>query len=125
MTIDTLSFFVPGPPVPFTRVLRGERSKRAAKYRAYRAEVALRAKEAGAEPIDGPVWLSVAVFLVKPEKRTYDLDNCYKGCADALNAIAYHDDRQIIRGEFGIYPADFGLPEGVNVIVRSLNEESA
>lgn len=123
----TLTFFVPGPPTPFTRVLRGERSKRAEKYRAYREVVARTAREAGAEPMDGPVSMSITIFLQKPTKRKFDADNCFKGIADALNTIAYHDDLQVVKGDFTVVAGTSALPEGVSVIVEQVlrGEEAA
>lgn len=114
----TLMFFVPGPPVPFTRVLRGSRQARAERYRAYRLAVGLEAVQAGAEVIDGPISVSIAIFDGQ-ERRRYDADNVLKGILDALNGVCYADDRQVVRGEFAIYPAGEN-PEGVSVIVSEV-----
>ncbi len=77
--------------------------------------VALYARKAIKEPLDGPVWMSVEFTFKMPkswskkkkelaktvEGTQYkcgrpDIDNLFKLIADALNGMAYHDDAQIV-----------------------------
>ena len=118
ITLDQLRFFVPGPPVPFTRVLKGSKQPRAERYRAYRLAVGLTAMQAGAEIIDGSVDVSIAIFDDQ-KRRRYDLDNVFKAVADALNGVCYVDDRQIVSGQFAIYEAGDN-PQGVSVIISTV-----
>ena len=53
------------------------------------------------QPLDGPLQVSIEfVFQVKSKPqawriKTPDVDNLVKLILDALNGIAYHDDRQV------------------------------
>ena len=79
----------------------------------YREEVVHRAMLAGCKPIDGRVLLHIQLIPARPKdwaKRSQvrpddwddtvqcmDLGNCEKVLSDALNGIAWHDDKQIFR----------------------------
>lgn len=71
------------------------------------------AVEAGATCTDRPIWLRMRIAVAVPQSWSQkkrqaalngdlrptgkpDLDNCLKLVADALNGIAWRDDRQII-----------------------------
>lgn len=114
--MSELTFFVPGTPVPFTRVLRGSRQARAERYRAYRQQVGWLARQAGAEVWDGPIGLCLDVYLPERMRGRPDLDNIVKSFGDALNAICYADDRQITMIEARAYTAG-GHEPGVRVTV--------
>ncbi len=76
----------------------------------YRHDVAMLAKAAGVKPINGRVYLSIKLYPHRPQdwlKRArlspdawddtvqcIDLGNCEKVLSDALNGIAWHDDKQ-------------------------------
>lgn len=51
--------------------------------------------------MDGPVAVFLELCAKKPKKdtgkepRVIDLDNCAKVSLDALQSLAYHDDRQV------------------------------
>lgn len=76
--------------------------------KAYRSEVALLAKQAGARPVQGRVALKVRLFPARPQDwakraakdpdnwddgvRSIDLDNALKVLLDALKNIAFDDD---------------------------------
>lgn len=60
--------------------------------RAYKAQVGWIAKERQVKPLAGAVSLTVRVF--RPQKRG-DLDNTLKVLGDALQGIAYANDKQI------------------------------
>ena len=98
-----VSFTVPGPPTPYTRVLKGSQQPRAMKYRAYRDLVGLRANLAGAEPFEGPVDVRVQIYVPKPDRRRFDIDNVLKGILDALNGVCYADDKQVTTASVSIY----------------------
>ena len=81
--------------------------------KAYREEVMHRAMLAKIMPIDGRVALHIDLYPARPKdwaKRSQarpddwddtvqcmDLGNCEKVLSDALNGIAWHDDKQIFR----------------------------
>ena len=65
------------------------------------------------QPIIGPVWMKVVAYMRIPSSKSKklktemregrafptvkpDADNILKTCADALNGLAYMDDKQII-----------------------------
>lgn len=82
----------------------------------YRANAARLAIVAGFLPVAGPV--SVAVILHprktakgKPSAVVLDLDNCLKVALDALQGVAYQNDKQVkaIALRYGEPVADGGL----------------
>jgi len=105
-----IRFEVPGPPVAkgrprFSRV----GTFTPAKTVQFEERVALFAQAAGVELLEGPVELEVWAYWPCPisrrrkqnprpeEPRTSapDGDNVLKAVTDALNGIAYQDDRQV------------------------------
>jgi crossover junction endodeoxyribonuclease RusA len=71
--------------------------------KAYKQEAGLRARLAGLrEPIVGPVQLVIRLLPKMTKKGEAsqvrcDLDNIMKVAIDALNGIAYKDDKQVVR----------------------------
>lgn len=63
--------------------------------RRYKQEVFWLAKAAGMHVIGGPV--SVSIRLVPPGRRSIDLDNAVKVTLDALQHVAYRNDKQVRR----------------------------
>lgn len=62
----------------------------------YKAEAGWRAKAAGLRaPLSGPV--EVRAVLYPRDRRLIDLDNALKVALDALNGIAYEDDKQVCK----------------------------
>jgi crossover junction endodeoxyribonuclease RusA len=67
----------------------------------YQRTVQILAAQAGVIPTDDPVWLDITLHPKKPKKdtgvqvRSIDLSNCIKCAEDALNGIAWVDDRQV------------------------------
>lgn len=59
----------------------------------YKQETALIARTAGVEPLSGDVALTVRFYRAR---KSGDLDNRLKAIGDALNGIAYLDDKQIV-----------------------------
>ncbi len=91
-----IRFTVEGVPRPKARARRGAGGRwyTPEATRAYEDAVSVAARTArGAEPFEGTVRLSVALWL--PDLRRRDIDNCAKSICDALNGIAYEDDSQI------------------------------
>lgn len=116
-----IEFDVTGLPVPFTRT--GSRGKCRScgsgdvtiarysepKYKSYREVIAWEAKAAGAKPVEGPVIVqlmvaddAISVSVAEPEhvmkyrRPRGDLDNYAKTVLDALEGIAYINDRQVV-----------------------------
>lgn len=63
--------------------------------RRYKQEVFWRAKTAGARITEAPV--SVRIRLVPPGRRSIDVDNAIKVTLDALENVAYFNDKQVRR----------------------------
>ncbi|GAW29387.1 RusA family crossover junction endodeoxyribonuclease [Carboxydocella sp. ULO1] len=95
---EVFEFVVPGRPVPAVRMTqRGKFVKqRAQQYLAYKEAVAWYAVRAGVRRINGPVAVEIIIYLA--DKKAGDWDNYGKAITDALNKVAYKDDRQIVDG---------------------------
>jgi Holliday junction resolvase RusA-like endonuclease len=108
----TLQFEIPGKPFgkQRPRMTRQGRAYTPAETVSFERTVGQYAMAAGAQPVTGPVRLSViAVFEVPPSwskakqaahlHRAHtskpDLDNCVKAILDGLNRIAFADDGQV------------------------------
>lgn len=110
---------LPYPPSTnrYWRSFRGRmvRSKHAVEYK---AEVQQIAAESGLELRAGPVAVTLLLHPVQPQDwarrekregkawvlgvRRVDLDNAVKVCLDALQGVAYEDDRQITSLSVGL-----------------------
>lgn len=121
-----LRFTVPGAPVPWQRARQnGKRFFTDPKVQAYKDEVAIRAKAAGAKPFESPCTLVITAVMPIPTswsarrrqealegqiKHTVkpDWDNLGKGISDALNGVAWKDDSQVywsnVRKTYGENP---------------------
>lgn len=92
------TFTVPGVPQAKERSRTvetpsgGRRTYTPSKTKAFQDAVAWNARASRIQPIDGPVELTVRFFGA----RRGDGDNLAKSIADALNGIAYKDDRQVV-----------------------------
>ena len=101
-----ISFRVDGVPVPqgSMRVYNGNIvHSQGAALATWRSAVAIAAKQAGCVPLPGSVRLDLLFGMPKPRtvKRTFpsvapDLDKLIRAVLDALTAIAYLDDGQVI-----------------------------
>lgn len=85
----------------YWRTFRGmtARSKEANAYKRTAAHSAL---VAGWRVIDGPVCVAITLHpkrtkAGKASATRMDLDNCIKVTLDALNGVAYLDDRQVVK----------------------------
>lgn len=99
-----IAFTVPGRPVPYTRMVRGDRSARAARYRAYKELVGHLARQAGAEVWGGPIGVSVTIDHGRDRmRRRWDCDNVLKGCIDSLQGVCFENDRQVTSASVRIF----------------------
>jgi Holliday junction resolvase RusA-like endonuclease len=129
-------FEVPGDPVPKARartVRKGGRTwsftpKRVAAWeRTIREEAAKHFNE----PMEGPVMISLIFHMARPGSRrkevyvstTPDLDNLEKAVLDALNGVAYEDDRFVVAKNAQKRYILNGKPR-VSVRVTSLNRQA-
>lgn len=101
-----IEFRVVGQPIPqgSMKVINGHIiHSQGSALAAWRSLVALHAKRAGATPTDKPISMTLIFIMKKPKtvSRQYptvapDLDKLVRGVLDALTAIAYKDDSQVI-----------------------------
>ena len=84
----------------------------------YEKTVALYARGAGVRPVEGPVRLSVDLHY--DDNRWRDIDNAIKSIQDALEGIAYENDRQIYQLEGRKFT---GMDEAKAVIKIEILEE--
>ena len=93
--MTALRFTVPGNPVPKSRprVVKGHTYTPMATKRAEQW-IAMHARKARVLKTDGQVKLSVSFY--RESAHACDLDNLAKTVCDALNGIAWKDDRQIV-----------------------------
>jgi Holliday junction resolvase RusA-like endonuclease len=89
------SYTVPGRPVGYKRT-NSYRGKRLTpkKYRKYRKAVALVARSSGVKTMHEPIGMEVRVYL--PDRRRGDVDNYAKAHMDALEGVAYENDKAVV-----------------------------
>jgi len=87
---------IPGRCVPAPRMTRyGKHSPKTMRYMHYRNQIGWIAKQKKVPKLKGPVVFSAVVYLSKSGNEG-DLDNYAKTLKDALNGIAWEDDRQVV-----------------------------
>jgi crossover junction endodeoxyribonuclease RusA len=93
----TISLVIPGRPVPAVRMTRKGAyvKKNAQRYLNYKKAVAWTALSKRIKKIDGPVEVKVDIYLCGGNQG--DIDNYAKSLTDALNKLAYDDDKQVTR----------------------------
>ena len=133
-------FTVPGKPVAKGRPRFVRASGRAFTPAAtvnYEACVRLAAELAGVCVLSGPLELCVRAFWACPRGQERqrkprgeywkpngpDADNVLKAVSDALNGIAYQDDRQIVRACVEKRQAKQGEAPRVDVCIREMEPE--
>lgn len=124
-----IEFRVDGLPVPqgsmkviHGRVIHSQGSALAQ----WRASIALAARKAGARPTREPITMTLTFIMPRPKtvKRNHpsvapDLDKLIRGALDALTAIAYVDDGQVVE----IYSKKiYGEVIGAKIQVAELKE---
>lgn len=92
------------------------RTYKPADVRAWMSDSAWRARAAGIHCASGPVHVAVTLHprltkAGKASQRRIDLDNAIKATLDALQGVAFCDDKQVIRlaAEVGYPMQDGGL----------------
>lgn len=79
-----------------------------AKFNEYRRKIQAAYIAAGGEKLEGPVSVKIRTFRAMPKSRPKkleaeedifkpDADNILKMVLDALNGVAFEDDRQVVR----------------------------
>ena len=109
MCMQHIYFEVKGSPVPKARartVRKGGRtwSFTPKKVAAWEKTVKKEAAKHFEQPLRGPIQVSMIFYLDRPQSRrkdiwvptTPDLDNLEKAVLDALNGVAYVDDRFVV-----------------------------
>lgn len=130
-----MSFEVVGQPVPKSRprvVTRGGRSfaYTPKKVKDWERRVGEEARKYFERPFDWPVVVSMTFYLERPESRrldfwastTPDLDNIEKSVLDALNGVAYTDDRLVVAKSSSKRYVQRGNPR-VRITVTSLKDQ--
>ena len=133
---EPIAFTIPGKPIAkgrprFTRNGHTYTPQRTQDYEAHVAQTARDAMN-GADPLDGPVSVSMK-FVLKPPtamrkaqreaaissrapaENGSDVDNLAKAVLDAMNAITYRDDRQISRLSL---TKEYGAEPKVEVLIQ-------
>lgn len=128
-------FEVVGRPVPKARprvVTKGKRrfAYTPKKVKDWEELVAEEARRHFERPFDWPVVVSMVFYIERPRSRrldfwvstTPDLDNLEKSVLDALNGIAYTDDRLVVAKSSSKRYVQGGEP-GVEVTVTSIRDQ--
>ena len=112
MSKNVIRLILPAP-VSANRYWRifGGRVVKSAEARSYRAEVQIKARDV--TPLDGPVSVHIALCpeMTKKgvaSKTRLDLDNCLKVALDALQGIAFNNDKQVVKLVAELGPAQVG-----------------
>jgi Holliday junction resolvase RusA-like endonuclease len=97
-----IAFTVEGNPLPMPRPrtvtgrdgrMRTITATRKSGAREHKDRLAFAARRAGVAPRPGPVRMVMRFY--RSSEQPCDLDNLAKTVLDALNGIAFHDDRQV------------------------------
>jgi crossover junction endodeoxyribonuclease RusA len=96
----------------YWRIFNG-RAVHSSEARSYREAVQYKAREKRVTPIAGDVSVHVALCpeLTKKgeaSKTRLDLDNCIKVALDALQGVAFSNDKQVVKLIAEIGPAQIG-----------------
>lgn len=123
-TKPTIKFTADLEPVPFKRALTcGKLHFNDSRYSGFKEALGFYAKIAmdaeGQAPFTGRIKILVDVFRnLKPESLKYgDADNHLKAVCDALNGIAFADDRQVISATINLHK---GTPPHIDIELEEL-----
>ncbi len=130
-----MKFSVIGSPVPKSRPRVVTKGKRRFAYTPKRVKdwenhVKEEAGEHFERPFDGPVVVSIVFLMPRPKSRrldywvstTPDLDNLEKSVLDALNEVAYTDDRLVVAKSSSKRYVQREEP-GVQVVVTAITDQ--
>lgn len=147
MSLQSITFFVPGQPVAKGRPIAGRgfggrttlrTPEKTVAYEGLVAHACAQAME-GAPPFSGPLELSLQINVqipaswskkrqqaaqdgdIAPTKKP-DLDNIVKALCDGMNGVAYADDAQIV--QMSVRKV-YSTTPGAHVVVRGLHGEAA
>ena len=121
MTIErtTIEFEVPGEPVPKKRArVVGRRAFTPAQTVAYEQAIGWAFRQAyQGEPLEGPLRVFVTVREAgRPRQRQGDADNYAKSVLDALNGLAWADDRQVVELHVYVNREAFGPGVAIEIV---------
>ena len=130
-------FEVVGQPVPKARprvVTKGKRrfAYTPKKVKEWEAHVKEEARRHFERPFDWPVVVSLIFYMPRPKSRrldfwvptTPDLDNLEKSVLDALNGVAYTDDRLVVAKSSSKRYVKGGETR-VNITVTSIKDQKS
>jgi crossover junction endodeoxyribonuclease RusA len=94
-----VSITVSGRPVPAVRMTQKSKwTRQAMRYLQYKERIGWAARAARVQLTQNPVELTATFYLCGG--KDIDVSNLGKAIEDALNKIAYEDDKQIISATF-------------------------
>lgn len=116
---------IPGRPIPHVRMTqRGKFVKpNAIRYIGYKEMVGIISKRYFKQPSKNPISIQVDVYLwgkKTPMGMDGDVSNYLKTAEDALNKIAYDDDRQIVKTIATKQPCPNRVDERLEITIREL-----
>lgn len=97
----TVSFSIPGRPVPAVRMTNRSKfaARRAHRYLEYKKKVGycFREQVVGFGPFreDLRFEVHITILTMKPEAHAWDVDNISKTVLDGLNEVVWKDDKQV------------------------------
>jgi crossover junction endodeoxyribonuclease RusA len=103
VNIPAKSLSLPYPPSTNRLIRIGSgRAYQSPEARYWKIKAAWKAKQEGATISDKPMSLTIMLHPRakkdgSPSKSRIDIDNSIKAVCDALNGVAWHDDRQVVR----------------------------
>lgn len=131
-----VKFSVVGPPVPKSRPRVVTKGKRRFAYTPKRVRdwediIREEARKHFERPFDWPVVVSLIFLMPRPKSRrleywvstTPDLDNLEKSVLDAMNEVAYTDDRLVVVKSSSKRYVQKEEEPGVHVIVTAITEQ--
>ncbi len=135
MALRQVKFSVIGQPVPKSRPRVVTKGKRTFAYTPKRVKewenhIKEEAKKHFERPFDWPVVVSIVFLMPRPKSRrldywvstTPDLDNLEKSVLDAMNEVAYTDDRLVV-AKSSVKRYVQGEEPGVQIVVTAIKDQ--